>query len=93
MIIQSFLRRNLRKQFRKALIKFFIQIQGRIKRIFFDLFEFILLYRSESNDLAIRLARQYTGNYDILVLDKYMNTNYERKIKKIYFCLVLIMVI
>ncbi|CAF1278658.1 unnamed protein product [Rotaria magnacalcarata] len=24
---------------------------------------------SESNDLALRLARQYTGNYDILVLD------------------------
>ncbi|CAF1339167.1 unnamed protein product [Adineta ricciae] len=24
---------------------------------------------SEANDLAIRLARQYTGNYDILVLD------------------------
>ncbi|CAF4339458.1 unnamed protein product, partial [Rotaria sordida] len=24
---------------------------------------------SEANDLAIRLAREYTGNYDILVLD------------------------
>jgi 4-aminobutyrate aminotransferase-like enzyme len=26
--------------------------------------------RSEANDLALRLAREYTGNYDILVLDK-----------------------
>jgi 4-aminobutyrate aminotransferase-like enzyme len=25
---------------------------------------------SEANDLAIRLAREYTGNYDILALDK-----------------------
>jgi 4-aminobutyrate aminotransferase-like enzyme len=30
----------------------------------------LFMFRSEANDLAIRLAREYTGNYDILVLDK-----------------------
>jgi 4-aminobutyrate aminotransferase-like enzyme len=37
---------------------------------FSDFFEYVFNCRSESNDLALRLAREYTGNYDILVLDK-----------------------
>lgn len=27
-------------------------------------------YRSEANDLALRLARQYTGHQDVVVLDQ-----------------------
>lgn len=40
---------------------------------------------SEANDLAIRLAREYTGNYDILVVDKY-NFYFNRNLKIILFC-------
>ncbi len=48
-------------------------MEGKIKIIYF-LFRVVLNMffncRSEANDLAIRLAREFTGNYDILVLDK-----------------------
>ena len=30
------------------------------------------MFSSEANDLAIRLAREYTGNHDIITLDKYV---------------------
>ncbi len=30
------------------------------------------MFSSEANDLAIRLAREYTGAYDIIALDKYV---------------------
>jgi 4-aminobutyrate aminotransferase-like enzyme len=72
MITQSFLQKNLLKHYQKALNNFFIPIQGRIKEILFtnSFFFVFLIYRSEANDLALRLARQFTGNFDILVLDK-----------------------
>jgi hypothetical protein len=40
----------------------------------------VSIFRSEANDLAIRLAREYTGNYDIITLDKYVKRkNISRK--------------
>jgi 4-aminobutyrate aminotransferase-like enzyme len=30
----------------------------------------LFIFRSEANDLAIRLAREYTGSYDIIAMDK-----------------------
>ncbi len=68
MIIQLFWRKKFRKHFRKVLNKFFIPILGKFQLL--NLIERIFISRSEANDLALRLAREYTGNYDILVLDK-----------------------
>lgn len=30
----------------------------------------LFCHRSEANDLALRLARQYTGHWDVVVLDQ-----------------------
>ena len=48
-----------------------------------DLFKYLVLvslyytsyYRSEANDLAVRLARSYTRRNDIVVVQKYDNVS------------------
>lgn len=67
MIIWSFMERELLNTCPKNLKYAFLQIQGKIDSQIEKKIK--ILTRSESNDLALRIARKVTGNYDVLVLD------------------------
>ena len=66
--------KNWSRHYRKVWNRSSIPILGTWpKRISFDN-SLLCPFRSEANDLAIRLARAYTGGYDIIALDKYLTS-------------------